>query len=265
MKSVIERIISRKDALVLEDKFFQQAEMKLQATEGVWSPADNRFYKVGEGTCVRRDSSDSALKELLKEQDIRNAVLNYIKMPKNRMMLYEVCHKVPKVALAFASHSPLEELLNPGYTSRKGGIDDINRITKGIAVNPYLFYYIAIFSTTGWSAVTKNSSCLAGNNFVVALGDYYSGVFRTYYAPSELWNVNYTIFEFAAREDKIKCVKSFIKSHTLELILGEMTEDKVLAEAGFDTEIIREAFSEIAQEEDYIRFNRRQNSLSRVY
>ena len=55
--------------------------------------------------------------------------------------------------------------------------------------------------------------------------------------------------------------------HTGELLLDELTEDRIFDELGYAIPIVREAFQQIASEDRYVRFDTssRPYRLTRIY
>jgi hypothetical protein len=134
-----------------------------------------------------------------------------------------------------------------------------------IARSETVFYYIGAFSTTGWEDDARKS--LAGPNWLVALSDRCEGAWRTWYAPDPRWKAAARIFDLSTEEEKVEAVRRWVARHTGELLLDELTEDRVFDALGYAIPIVREAFRRIAADDPYVKFDTggRPYRLTRTY
>jgi hypothetical protein len=211
------------------------------------------------------------VKTLIKRFAERDLMRAYEEMPKNELHLFEIVHKEllgrpsVKVVVAGAAFSPVEELVRSGTSRARIPASELARIRERIVRSESVFYYIDAFSTTGWEDDARRA--LVGNNHLIALSDVQQGAWRTYYAPDPRWRAAARIFDLSSEDEKVESVRRWVSRHTLELLMDELTEDTVFDALGYAIPIIREAFTQIAAEDRYVRFDTsaRPYRLTRVY
>lgn len=253
--------IDRKTALVTEESFFERLGANMNATSGLYNPLDNRTYDASTRNRVMKiiDDRSSDVKTLIKRHAERDLMKTYEEMPKNGVLLYEILHKdllgprLVKIVVAGASFSPVEDLVKKGEASRRIGAEELARVKDMIAQNPGVFYYIGAFSTTGWDDGCRNVA--VGGNFLIALCDLYDEAWRTYFPPDGRWRGAARVFDLTTEEEKIEAVRRFVRKHTFELLMDEMTEDFIFDELGYAIPIIREAFELMAADDRFLRFD----------
>lgn len=253
--------VDRKTALVTEEGFFERLGANMNATAGLYCPLDNRTYDASSRNRVMKvlDDRSSEVKALIKKHAERDLMKTYEEMPKNGVVLYEVLHKDllgprgVKVVVAGASFSPVEELVKRGQSSRRIGAEELARVKDAVAQNPAVFYYIGAFATTGFDDGCR--TVCVGGNFLIALCDLYDEAWRTYFPPDGRWRGAARVFDLTTEEEKIEAVRRFVRRHTFELLMDEMTEDFVFDELGYAIPIIREAFELMAAEDRFVRFD----------
>lgn len=251
--------VDRKTALVREGSFFERLGAALNAVPAVYDPLDNRIYDAGPRNRVMRmlDDRSQEVKALIRKLADRDLMKIYEEMPKSPVVAYEVWHQqmfVPRslrVVVAGASFSPTEELIRAGRSSRRIRSEELSRALKLIASDDAVFYYIGAFATTGWDESCRQM--LVGANHLVALCDVSDDAWRTYYAPDARWRTAMRMFDLATDDEKVESIRAFVKRHTFELLMDELSEDVVFDELGYPIPIIREAFEEIASEDRFVR------------
>jgi hypothetical protein len=217
------------------------------------------------------DDRSSEVKSLIKRFADRDLMRSYEEMPKNELHVYEIVHKEllgrpsVRVVVAGAAFSPVEELVRSGFSRARIAASELLRTKEQIVKSEHVFYYINAFATTGWEEDARRA--LVGNNHLIALSDIQNGAWRTYYAPDPRWRAAARIFDLSTEEEKVEAVRRWVSRHTLELLMDELTEDTVFDALGYAIPIIREAFSQIAAEDRYVRFDTsaRPYRLTRVY
>lgn len=265
--------IDRKAARVAEEGYFERLAHNINQTGGLFDPLTNRTYDASPRNRVTKvlDERSSEVKSLIKRFAERDLMQAYEEMPKNELHLYEIVHKEllgrpsVRVVVAGAAFSPVEELVRSGASRSRIPASELLRTRDQIVKNEHVFYYINAFATTGWDDDARRA--LVGNNHLIALSDVQNGAWRTYYAPDPRWRAAARIFDLSSEEEKVEAVRRWVSRHTLELLMDELTEDTVFDALGYAIPIIREAFSQIASEDRYVRFdtNARPYRLTRVY
>lgn len=253
--------VERTAALAVEEGFFERVGANLAAMAGIYDPLDSRTYDCSAKNRVAKtiDTRSSEVKALIKKRAERDLMKTYEEMPKNPILLHEVHHKdllgprLLKVAVAAAGFSPIEDFITKGASARLIAADELLRVKDLICLKPDVFYYIGAFATTGWEEGCR--SVLVGGNFLVALCDLTEDAWRTYYPPDARWRGAARVFDLTTEEEKIEAVRSFVKRHTFELLMDEMTEDYVFDRLGYAIPIIREAFELAAAEDRFVRFD----------
>lgn len=265
--------VNREAARVAEEAFFERLGANMNVTMGVYNPLDNRTYDASARNRVFKlsDERSTEVKALIKKHAERDLMKTYEEMPKNGVHLYEILHKEllgPKsvrVVIVGASFSPVEELVKKGSSNKRSTSDELSRAKDFIAVNPGAFYFIGAFSAVGWEESAK--SALIGPNFLIALCDVVDGAWRTWFAADARWRGAARVFDLTTEEEKIDAVRVFVKKHTAQLLMDELSEDFVFDELGYSIPIIREAFETLCSEDPYLKFDTsaRPYRLSRVY
>ncbi len=253
--------VDRKSALVGEEGFFERLGANMNALAGLFNPLDGRTYDASSRNRVMKVVDDRAVevKSLIKKHADRDLMKTYEEMPKNGVTLYEIVHKdllgprLVKIVVAGASFSPAEDLVRKGESLKRTGAEELARVKDAIAQNAGVFYFIGAFSTSGWEEGCR--SILVGGNFLIALCDLYAEAWRTYFPPDGRWRGAARVFDLTTEEEKIEAVRHFVKRHTFELLMDEMTEDFVFDELGYAIPIIREAFELMSAEDRFVRFD----------
>jgi len=265
--------VDRKTALVNEESFFERVGANLNALAGLYNPLDNRTYDASPRNRVMKviDDRSSEVKSLIKRFAERDLMKTYEEMPKNGVVSHEILHKdllgprLVKVVVAAMSFSPVEDLVKKGESSRFIGAEELARVKDLVAQNPSVFYFIGAFATTGFEESCR--TMLVGGNFLIALCDLYDDAWRTYFPADGRWRGGARVFDLTTEEEKIEAVRRFVRKHTGELLLDELTEDFVFDELGYSIPIIREAFELMSAEDRFVRFDTstRPFRLVRIY
>lgn len=253
--------IDRAAALALEEQFFERLAATVGATQGLYNPMDDRTYDAASRNRVTRVSDDRSaeVKTLVKKLAERDLMRTYEEMPKGGVVLHEILHREllgrasVRIAIAGAPFSPTDELITSGTSRRRATAEELNRVKDAIVRNPNVFYYVGAFSTTGWEEGVRRG--LVGPNHLIALVDVHEDAWRTYWAPDPRWRSAARVFDLTSEEEKIQAIRRWVKRHTFELLMDELTEDTVFNELGYAIPIIRAAFQSIAEGDPYVRFD----------
>jgi hypothetical protein len=265
--------VDRKAARVAEEGYFERLAHNMGLTGGLFDPLTNRTYDASPRNRVTKvlDDRSSEVKSLIKRFAERDLMRAYEEMPKNELHVYEIVHKellgrpAVRIVVAGAAFSPVEELVRMGSSRSRIPAAELHRAKDQLVRSEHVFYYINAFATTGWEDDARRA--LVGNNHLIALSDVQNGAWRTYYAPDPRWRAAARIFDLSSEDEKVEAVRRWVSRHTLELLMDELTEDTVFDALGYAIPIIREAFSQIAAEDRYVRFDTsaRPYRLTRVY
>lgn len=265
--------VDRKAARVAEESFFERLAANVNATFGVYDPLNNRTYDASPRNRVTKslDDRSTEVKGLIKRLAEKDLMRTYEEMPKNGIVLYEILHKellsrpAVRVLIAGAAFSPAEELIRAASSRRRAGGEELNRVKDLVVQSESVFTYLGAFSTTGWEEEARRA--LVGSNYLIALCDIHEEAWRTYYAPDPRWRSAARIFDLTTEEEKVQAIRRWVRKHTFELLMDELTEDTVFDELGYAIPIIREAFEAIAAEDPYVRFDTssRPYRLVRIY
>ena len=265
--------IDRDAARAAEEAYFERLQAKMAATAGIFDPLTNRTYDASTRNRVTKSVDERAaeVKALVKRWAERDLVKTYEALPKNGAVLHEIIHKEllgrpqVRVVIAAAASSPIEDLIREGRSRRRAGLAELTRIREAIATSESVFYYIGAFSPTGWDEAAQKAT--TGPHWLIALSDQSEGAWRTWYAPDPRWRSAARLFDLAGDEEKVDAIRRWVQRHTGELLLDELTEDRVFEALGYAIPIVREAFQRIAAEDRYVRFDMsaRPFRLVRVY
>ncbi len=265
--------VDRDAARTAEEDYFERLASVMAATAGIFDPLSNRTFDASPRNRVTKtlDERAAELKGLIKRHAERDLMKTYEEMPKNGVVVHEIVHKellgrpAVRVVVAAAAFSPAEELVKHGRSCRRATAGELERVRELVVRNESVFHYVGAFSATGWDEDARKA--LAGPNWLVALSDRHEGAWRTWYAPDPRWKAAARIFDLSTEEEKVEAVRRWVSRHTGELLLDELTEDRVFDELGYAIPIVREAFRRIAAEDRYVKFDTsaRPYRLTRTY
>jgi hypothetical protein len=265
--------IDRASARTAEEDYFERLGSVMGTTAGIFDPLSNRTFDASVRNRITKemDERQADVKAMIKRHAERDLMGVYEDMPKNRVMIHEIVHKEllgrasVRVVVAAASFSPTEELVRHGRSCRKASGYELERVREMIVRTDAVFYYVGAFSSTGWDEEARKA--LAGPNWLIALSDRHEGAWRTWYAPDPRWKSAARIFDLSTEEEKVDAVRRWVLRHTGELLLDELTEDRVFDELGYAIPIVREAFRQIAAEDRYVKYDTsaRPYRLTRTY
>ena len=265
--------VDRASARTAEEDYFERLAASMAVTAGIFDPLSNRTYDASIKNRITKELDDRSadVKAQIKRHAERDLMRTYEEMPKNRVALHEIVHKellgrpAVRVVVAGAAFSPVEELVRHGRSCRRASASDLERVRDLLVKSDSVFYYVGAFSTTGWDEDARKS--IAGPNWLVALSDRADGAWRTWYAPDPRWRSAARLFDLSTEEEKVEAVRRWVSRHTGELLLDELTEDRVFDDLGYALPIVREAFRQIAAEDRYVKFDTsaRPYRLTRTY
>jgi hypothetical protein len=265
--------VDRASARAMEEAYFERLAAAIGAAAGIFDPLSNRTFDASPRNRVSKllDDRSAQVKALVKRHAERDLMKTYEEMPKNGVMLTEIQHRellgrsTVRLAVAGAAFSPIEELVKHGRSCSRSTAADLEQARELIVKNDAVFYYIGAFSTTGWDEDARKG--LAGPNWLAALSDRHEGAWRTWYAPDPRWKSAARLFDLSTEEEKVEAVRRWVTKHTGELLLDELTEDRVFDALGYAIPIVREAFRRIAAEDRYVKYDvsARPYRLTRTY
>ncbi len=273
LRRAADTAVDRRAALAAEEAFFERFSARVNAAQGVYDPLTNRTYDGSPRNRVTKtlDERSTEVKALVKRLAERDLMRTYEEMPKNGIILHEVVHKellgrpAVRVVVAGAAFSPAEDLVRQGTSRRRATAAELAR-ARDVAVRiDQVVQDRGAFSTTGWDEAARGA--LAGPNFLTALLDLRDEAWRTHFPPDPRWRAAARFFDLTTEEEKVAAVRRWVKRHTFELIMDELTEETVFEELGYAPPVIRQAFEAIAAEDPYVRFDTaaRPCRLVRIY
>ncbi len=253
--------IDRAAARAAEEQYFERLAAQLGSTAGIFDPLSRRTWDASPRNRVTKtlEEPSTALKAVVKRLAERDLMKIYEDMPKNGVVLHEIVHKEllgrpqVRVVVAGAAFSPSEDLVRSGSSRRPADAPDLARVRDLIVRHDSVFYYMGAFSTTGWTDAVRAE--LAGPNWLVALSDQRDGAWRTRYAPDPRWSASARLFDLSSEDEKIDAIRRWVKAHTVDLLMDELTEDAVFEALGYAVPLIRRAFAAIAREDAFVRYD----------
>lgn len=265
--------VDRKAARAAEEAFFERFTARMNATTGIYDPLTRRTYDCSFRNRVTKalDERSTEVKALVKRLAEKDLMRTYEEMPRNGIVLHEVVHKellgrpAVRVVVAGAAFSPAEDLVRSGTSNRRITEAEWVRARDLIVRSDQVFTYVGAFSTTGWDDSVRGA--LSGPNYLGALIDLREEAWRTWFPPDPRWRGAARIFDLASDEEKVAAVRRWVKKHTFELIMDELTEEAVFDELGYAIPVIRQAFQAVAADDPYVRYDTttRPHRLVRTY
>lgn len=253
--------VTRQDARVAEEMFFERLQGNLNRLQGLFNPLDGRTYDASARHRIAKtmDARATELKAAIKRFVEKDLMKVYEEMPKNGVQVHEIVHKEilgarsVKIVVAGAAFSPVEDLLRSGRSARAIGAEEVAKWAQALAAHEEVFYYIGAFATTTFESGAR--SVLSGSNYLVALVDRLEAAWRTCWAPDTRWRGAARVFDLTTDEEKIEAVFTFCRRRQFALLMDELTEDYVFDELGYPIPLIREAFERLAAEDRFVRFD----------
>jgi hypothetical protein len=244
-----------------EETFHERFAAAVDACAGIYDPLRRRTWDASPRNRVTKtlDERSTEVKAAVKRLAKRDLLKTYEGMPKNAAVVHEIVHKEllrkpeARVAVAAVSFSPVEDLLREGASSRPAGADELRRVRERIAEREDVFYYVGAFSTTGWTEAARTG--LAGPHWLLALSDVRDGAWRTHYAPDPRWGTAARLFDLSSEPEKIEAIRRWVREHTVELVMDELTEDAVFDALGYALPLVRKAFAEIARGDPFVKYD----------
>lgn len=264
---------TRKEALAAEDAFLERFTANVGETPVVYNPLDNRMYDSTPRNLGRRDPDQrsAAVKRLVQKWASQDLMKVYAEMPRNRLVLHDVWHKemfgprVVRITIAATSWNPVKELIQEGKSTRQASPGDIHGIKELIVRRPDVFYYVGLFSPTGWEEECRQH--LQGENYLIALCDAVQDGWRTWFAQDPRWQSGARLFDLTSDEEKIETIQSFVRRNTRRILMDELTEELLLDRLGYPAPVVREALEGIAREDPFLKFDTKTKPyrLVRIY
>lgn len=251
--------VDRRTALVAEENFFERLISAVTNARAAPSPLDGRTYDLSPANRTMRvlDARTEEMKAGIKRFVQRDLLKTYDEMPKCGTLVFDVFRRdflgsrEPRVVIAGASLSPVEEFLRDGSSSTPTSAAEFSRVRDEVVTRTDVFYFLCAFSTTSWAPEARNT--LAGRNYLAALCDLNEDAWRVWYAPDSRWDYGARLFDLSTYEEKLEAIRTFTQRHTFELLMDDLTEDHVFEQLGYSVGVIREAFEMIASQSEFLR------------
>lgn len=252
--------VGRTAARDLEGSFITRVERLVLGAAAVHHPVEDRFYDNVEATRAFTvlDTGAEDVKRLLRDARVPAPGAVFRELPLDKAFVCEVGardffgRKIPKVAVAAVALSPLEELVRVGYASRPMSAEDLLAAVRELALSPDVFYYVAGFSTTGW---TPDSRRLLGNgpNWVAGLVERDAYGWRFHPAEDPRWREGRAFFLLDSPEERVGAVARYVADHVFELLMDQLSEVRVAEGTGVDAATVNQAFEELCRKDRFLR------------
>lgn len=252
--------VARTAARDLEGSFITRVERQVLGTTSLYHPVEDRFYDNTEATRQFSvlDTGAEEVKRILRDSPALPTHQTFREMPLNKAFVCEVGARdffggrVPKVCVIALAVSPLDELVRAGHAQRAVSVEEFQAVYRKLATRADVFYYIGGFATTGWAPDSRR--LLAnGPNWVVGLAEHGPYGWRFDAAEDPRWREGRGFFLLDSPEEKAAAVGRYVADHVFELLMDQLTEDRVAQGTGVDAGTVRRLFEGLCQADRFLR------------
>lgn len=173
-EEVPEGAVLREEARELEEIFIQGFEANFKRIDHIRSPLDGKVYGVAASDKSHfKANTNSEIVEIMREYRLFDKNL-LERMPLNETSKFKIIEKPflgrarTRLVIAAGVLSPLEEYILKGYSNKKLDFSLLDRFIKSMAMKSDSFYFLGVFSTTGWERELKENPP-RGQNWSIVL------------------------------------------------------------------------------------------------
>ena len=140
-----------------EEFFLSRFELEFEQLDEIFNPLTEKLLPLNQRTCspLKRDHSANIIQQMKSRHIYDRELLDAI--PLERASEYHVYKKgffgrgELQVVVTGLTLSPVDEFLDKRFGVRPLSSADIQRAISELVIQEGIFYYIGIYSTTGWS------------------------------------------------------------------------------------------------------------------
>jgi DNA-binding transcriptional MerR regulator len=152
-----EAAVTLLEARSREEFFLSRFEMEFEAMSELLNPVTEKLLPLNQRTCspLKRDHSANIIQQMKSRHIYDRELLDAI--PLERASEYHIYKKgffgrgELQVVVTGLTLSPVDEFLEFRYGTRPLGPADIQRAISELVIQDGIFYYVGIYSTTGWT------------------------------------------------------------------------------------------------------------------
>jgi hypothetical protein len=258
--------VRRDEARSLENRFLSRFSRRLKEIRLIHNPLRNAATETLGGRQLEGSDEIEVKAAVRRHVPSESQAKAFEEMPRNATFVMTYARRrffggsKPEIAAAAAVFNPIEELARDGESSRPASAADLTAVIQKITSNPKVFYYIAVFSPTGWEEAAHEQ--LMGRNYIVSLADPYGGGIRTSMPTTGAYSRK--VFDLMGYPEKFQMLQELLEDCSVELILGDFDENLVLDRLYFWRDVIEPLFEDAARNDPFLLLDNRRSPIRLV-
>lgn len=240
-----------------EEFFLSRFEMEFEQLEEILNPISEKLLPLSQRTCspLKRDHSANIIQQMKARHIYDRELLDAI--PLERASEYHVYKKgffgrgELQVVVTGLTLSPIDQFLDKRFGQRPLGPSDIQRAISELVIQDGIFYYVGIYSTTGWSKEAqfhvpreKNLIC----NLIEKADDDLSW---TLHGQQDQRNQVCRLFDPETDSEKIQRTKIYLReSPKLSLKGGHIVIQNLVEDLHLPVALVRQAIEQVAEDDE---------------
>jgi hypothetical protein len=250
------------EACAREAHFLDRVTGSIGRAGAIWHPYQRKMVPLDPRLM---DSGEEAfgndrLKKLIRKHHETGLNALYTRMPKNRgtlrrMHQRKLVRKTTIFTFLGLSISPLEELVTTGVArspmTAESSVPLMERIMEKLRSGPDHYYYVNLFSTTGWTEEALASIPVA-DDYMVALSQVNNGVWQTFRSGDAQWQRTDELFELGTLKEKEQWIEDFVLAHAANLLLNRMIDRDVASGLALPVDLVSKVFRRLGDQDSHL-------------
>ena len=242
-----------------EEFFLSRFEMEFEQLEEILNPVSEKLLPLSQRTCspLKRDHSANIIQQMKARHIYDRELLDAI--PLERASEYHVYKKgffgrgELQVVVTGLTLSPIDQFLDKRFGQRPLGPSDIQRAISELVIQDGIFYYVGIYSTTGWSKEAqfhvpreKNLIC----NLIEKADDDLSW---TLHGQRDQRNQVCRLFDPETDSEKMHRIKKYLReSPKLSLKGGHVVIQNLVEDLNLPVALVRQSIDQLAEDDEHL-------------
>lgn len=244
--------VSLIEARAREEFYLSRFEMEFESQRDVLNPLTGKSLKISSKNCspLRRDHSANIIQKMKGRQIYDRELLDAI--PLERASEFHIYRRgffgrgELQVVVTGLALSPIDQFLEHRYGTKPLGSVDVQRAISELVIQEGIFYYIGIFSTTGWTPEALRSIPQDKNLLCSLIEKHPERGWRVHGKGDDRWGRWVSVFDPESESEKVERVRSFLKSTPkLKLKGGHVVLRNVVEDMDLPRTLIDQAVEDV--------------------